>query len=217
MKIKTPLKKVQHLYNQTKIRKIVVIGPESTGKSTLCRLLAAHYHTGWCREYARAYLLSNGTGYTFDDLLTIARGQLLLQAEAEGAIGNRARSIGDDSLSKHGVPPATYHPPLLFIDTDMYVMKVWCEYAFGKCHPFILNEIVRQPYHLYLLCKPDIAWVKDELREYPDEKTRVELYHIYRDILINQHVPWAEVSGSYEQRLRMAIQAVEHMALPHIT
>ena len=51
------------------IKKVVVIGPESTGKSTLCQLLAAHYHTIWCAEYAREYLLNNGTDYTFDDLL----------------------------------------------------------------------------------------------------------------------------------------------------
>ena len=90
----------------------------------------------------------------------------------------------------------------------MYVMKVWCEYVFGKCHQFILDEIVRRKYDLYLLCKPDIPWVKDELREYPDEKIRLELYNIYKDLLINQQVPWAEISGDYNQRLQAAIAAV---------
>jgi len=193
------------------IKKVVIIGPESTGKSTLCSLLAAHYHTIWCKEYAREYLLNNGTDYTFEDLLTIARGQLLLQDEAEKSIKNRQKVIGGSEL-----PGATVHhtssiTQLLFIDTDMYVMKVWCEYVFGKCHQFILDEIVQLHYDLYLLCKPDIAWVKDELREYPDEKVRIELYHIYRDILINQNVPWVEVCGGYEQRLAMGIDAVERM------
>ena len=73
------------------------------------------------------------------------------------------------------VHPKLHNPSLLFIDTDMYVMKVWCEYVFGKCHQFILDEIVQRKYDLYLLCKPDITWVKDELREYPDEKIRIEL------------------------------------------
>ena len=64
------------------LNKIVVIGPESTGKSTLCEQLSVHYGTVWCREYAREYLLKNGTDYSFDDLLTIAKGQLQLEEEA---------------------------------------------------------------------------------------------------------------------------------------
>ncbi|MEI9909616.1 MAG: AAA family ATPase [Bacteroidota bacterium] len=58
------------------------------------------------------------------------------------------------------------HIPL-FIDTDMYVMKVWCEFVFGKCHRFVLDEIVKRNFDLYLLCNTDLPWVKDELREYP--------------------------------------------------
>jgi nicotinamide riboside kinase len=103
----------------------------------------------------------------------------------------------------------THHSPLLFIDTDMYVMKVWCEYVFGKCHLFILDEIVSRKYDLYLLCNTDLPWVKDELREYPDESSRKELYHIYKDLLINQNTPWAEISGNYDDRLLLAIDAVE--------
>lgn len=209
------------------IKKVVVIGPESTGKSTLCQLLAAHYGTIWCAEYAREYLLNNGTDYTYDDLLTIARGQLLLQAQAEKAISNRQLPVGNCNSSEnipdaslhnthyisHIAHPASNTTQLLFIDTDMYVMKVWCEYVFGKCHQFILDEVVQRRYNLYLLCKPDIAWVKDELREYPDEQTRIKLYHIYRDILINQNVPWMEVTGDYEQRLQMGIEAVENLII----
>ena len=58
------------------LKKIVVIGPESTGKSTLCGYLADYYNTLWCPEFARQYLLDNGTTYTIDDLITIAKGQL---------------------------------------------------------------------------------------------------------------------------------------------
>ncbi len=126
------------------LKKIVVIGPESTGKSTLCEQLANHYQTDWVREYAREYLLKNGTDYTFDDLLTIAKGQLDLEDKK--------------SDIKHQTSE------LLFIDTDMYVMKVWCEFVFEKCHNFILNQIVERKYDLYLFCNVDIAWVKDELR-----------------------------------------------------
>ena len=78
----------------------------------------------------------------------------------------------------------------------------------GKIFQFILDEIVQRKYDLYLLCNVDLPWIKDELREYPDEKPRQELYRIYKDILINQKTPWIEISGNYNQRLQSAIEAV---------
>ncbi len=172
------------------IKKIVIIGPESTGKSTLCEELAAHYNTLWSPEYAREYLLKHGTNYTYDDLLTIAKGQLKLEDKTHSQL-------------------ATHNSQLLFIDTDMYVMKVWCEFVFGDCHKWILQQIAERKYDLYLLCNVDLPWVKDELREYPDLETRSRLYHIYKDIMINQATPWVDISGNYEQRLQKAITAVD--------
>lgn len=170
--------------------KIVVLGPESTGKSTLCENLAPYFNTLWVPEYAREYLLKNGTDYSFSDLLTIAKGQL----ELEQKYVHEAL----DSDKK-----------LLIIDTDQYVMKVWCEFVFNDCHSWILNQIPQQYYDLYLLCKPDLPWVQDELREYPDEGPRQQLFHIYKDLLINQSTPWIEISGNYEERTQKAITAVE--------
>ena len=95
----------------------------------------------------------------------------------------------------------------------MYVMKVWDEYVFGKCHQFILDEIVERKYDLYLLCDVDLPWVKDELREYPAEEPRKELYRIYKDLLINQSTPWVEISGEYDKRLQTAISAVNKIIL----
>ena len=180
------------------IKKVVVIGPESTGKSTLSKQLALHFNTLWCPEYAREYLLKNGTNYTFDDLLTIAKGQLALEADYT----NKAIK----HWNENGRPAEM---PILFVDTDMYVMKVWCEYVFEKCHHFILDKIVESRTDLYLLANIDLPWVKDELREYPDLKSREELYHIYKDILINQPVPWVSVSGLHEERLKTATEAVK--------
>ena len=117
--------------------------------------------------------------------------------------------VNDDTWVNPGSLISAEHSPYLFIDTDMYVMKVWCEYVFGKCHQFILDQIVSRKYDLYLLCNTDLPWVKDDLREYPDERIRKELYHIYKDLLINQNVPWVEISGSYDDRLLLAIDAVE--------
>ncbi len=182
------------------IKKIVIIGPESTGKSTLCKQLAEHYETAWCPEYARDFLLSNGKNYDFDDLLTIAKGQLALEDEYTTAMEKNSLPLLEDGGS---IP--------LFIDTDMYVMKVWCEFVFEKCHPFILHEIIKRKYDLYLLCNVDIPWVKDELREYPDLDTRKRLYRNYKDIMINQSTPCIDISGGTDERLRKAITAVDEL------
>ncbi len=191
------------------IKKIVIIGPESTGKSTLCEQLAAHYNTVWCPEYAREYLLQNGTNYTFDDLATIAKGQLALEDKYVEQVRNQ-------QLSNNPVRPGHpggQHPRSgiqpLFLDTDMYVMKVWCEFVFGQCHRFILDEIVDRKYDLYLLCNTDLPWTKDELREYPDLETRETLFKMYKDLLINQSTPWVEIKGSNDERLKIAIEATD--------
>jgi NadR type nicotinamide-nucleotide adenylyltransferase len=188
------------------IKKIVIIGPESTGKSTLCKQLANYYKTQWCPEFAREYLLANGIDYTFDDLETIAKGQLALEENYLSIVNNHSAEQPASS---------TQHPVsnLLFIDTDMYVMKVWCEYVFGKCHPFVLEEIAKRKYHLYLLCNVDLPWAYDPLREYPDKAPRKELYSIYKDILINQSVPWVEINGGYEERLMTAVNAIDKLVL----
>jgi NadR type nicotinamide-nucleotide adenylyltransferase len=167
-------------------KKIVVTGPESTGKSTLCEQLATHYKTGWVPEYARQYLLALGRPYQYDDLLIIARGQL----EQEDRI------------------IASLKTPLVFIDTDMYVMKVWCEFVFGKCHSFILDQIVKRKYDAYLLCNTDLPWVADELREYPDLESRERLYYNYKDLMINQSVAWIDIRGDYDARLNKAMAFV---------
>lgn len=189
------------------LKKIVIIGPESTGKSTLCTQLAAHYKTRWCPEYAREYLLKNGMNYSYDDLLTIAEGQLALEDEYIEEVRKSERQEDRKSVSS-GVPDFS-SSRLLFIDTDMYVMKVWCEFVYGNCHRFILDQIVERKYHLYLLCNIDLPWVMDDLREYPDLESRQKLYLIYKDIMINQPVPWADISGSHEERLQKAIAAVD--------
>ena len=188
---------------QKPLIKIAVIGPESTGKSTLCELLAQHYNSQWCPEFAREYLLTHGTDYTYDDLLYIAKGQLAMEDEyIQSTVDGRQSTVNSQFTTRHSP---------LFIDTEMYVMKVWCEFVFGKCHRWILDQIIERKYDLYLLCNTDLPWVKDELREYPDLKTRDQLYHIYKDIMINQPTPWVDISGDYDERLQRAIQAIDQL------
>lgn len=180
------------------LKKIAIIGPESTGKSTLCEKLAQHYNSMWCPEYAREYLLAHGTNYSYDELLTIAKGQV---ANEEKCISEIETFIAAGEIKQ----------PLLFIDTEMNVMKVWCEFVFGQCHPWILDQLQKRTYDLYLLCNIDLPWVKDELREYPDVERREQLYNIYKNIMLNQTVPWIDISGSYDERLQKAISAVDKL------
>jgi NadR type nicotinamide-nucleotide adenylyltransferase len=168
------------------MKKIVIIGPESTGKSTLCEQLAAYYKTIWCPEYAREYLYTHGKEYSYEDLLEIAKGQLALE---------------DNKL-------LTAENDIYFIDTNMYVMQVWCEYVYGKCHQYIIDAIVERKYDLYLLCNTDLPWSFDELREYPEEHSRKELFRYYREFMISQSTPWTEISGDHNERLQKAIKAV---------
>lgn len=176
------------------LQKIVVNGPESTGKSSLCEALARHFHTLWVPEYAREYLLTHGTVYSLEDLTHIARGQVALEdrraAEAEAA-GHR----------------------FLFIDTDLYVLKVWSEFVFDRCDPWILDQIAVRHYDAYLLCKTDLPWEKDELREYPDPAIRERLFRIYREGLLQQSTPWTSVGGQGDARIAAGIAAVGQLLL----
>jgi NadR type nicotinamide-nucleotide adenylyltransferase len=183
----------------------VVIGPESTGKSTLCEELAQHFDAPWCPEFAREYLMTFGNSYGFEDLLAIAKGQVAM--EDEYAILAAKEWQEQD--------PKKTSSPLLVIDTNMHVMKVWSEFVFGKNHSFVLEQIVERNYDLYLLCNTDLPWARDELREYPDLDTRQKLYYMYKDILVNQHVPWVDISGSDEERLKAAIDGINRF-LPNL-
>lgn len=170
-------------------KKVVILGPESTGKSTLCQLLSHHFDCPCVPEYAREYLRQNGMKYNYDDLLEIAIGQLK----------------AEDDLN------AGSEKDLLIIDTDMHVMKVWCEFVFGKCHSYILTQIKERKYDLFLLCNIDLPWVKDELREYPEIEIRRELFKIYKNMLQTEGLPFVEISGNFSDRLNKAIEAINSL------
>lgn len=221
-------------------KKIAIIGPESTGKSSLCRQLAEHYQTSWVPEYAREYLKAHGMAYNFDTLLEIAKGQVRLEDEfltrltsgttntpANNAMYPDSQNPGnhhpDKSISVYENAQNSPHPhpdktfqgasqkSVLFIDTEMYVMKVWSEFVFQKCHQWIIDQIVARHYDLFLLCDIDLEWSFDPLREYPTKEPRQQLFRMYHDIVINQPQPWTVISGDYQQRLSEAIAAIDRI------
>jgi nicotinamide riboside kinase len=199
------------------IKKIVIIGPESTGKTTLSEELAKHFNAIFCPEYAREYLLQNGIRYNYSDLIRIAQGQLAMEDYCEQVVNEGLStvsgewSIAHDALSTGSKLEA--RSSLLFIDTNMYVMKVWYEYVFNRCEQFVLDQIAQRHYDLYLLCEIDLPWVAQPMREYPDRQQRLELYDMYKDILANQQTPWAEIRGNHKERLQRAVDAVQQYCI----
>jgi NadR type nicotinamide-nucleotide adenylyltransferase len=172
--------------------RISLTGPESTGKTTLSRQLAEHYHTAWAPEYARQYLEERGPEYTLADLEEIARGQL--QAEEEAV--QQAQLLGKK---------------VVFLDTDLLVIKIWSEHAFGHCPEWILRRIAQHHYSLVLLLNVDLPWEPDPLREHPNH--RQYFYDLYQQELRSQVANFAEISGTPAQRLEQACFHVDELLL----
>lgn len=181
-------KENQRKIRKLSLRKIVVIGPESTGKSTLSAQLAEALGTDWVPEYARGYLESLERAYEEADLSVIARGQMSSEDQMAGKAGK-----------------------LLICDTDLNVIKVWSEHSYGHCAGWILEEIARRRYDLYLLTFTDTPWQADPLREHPEDNMRSYFYHQYQDIVGNSGVPWIVVKGSEQERLATALDAIDNL------
>ena len=145
------------------VYKVAVIGPESTGKSTLAKELAEQFGGIYIEEHARAYVEAKGRkDLTYDEVCEIAREQI-------------------KSISKAG---------FYFFDTELIVTKVWLEYAFGKV-PQWLNEAIRDyPMDLYLLTYPDIPWVPDPARYNGSQAMREELFDRYEEEIKATGVPY---------------------------
>jgi NadR type nicotinamide-nucleotide adenylyltransferase len=169
-------------FMQQRIKKIVVIGPESTGKSTLSKALAEKLNTVWVAEYARTYLDAQNNQYDFADLKTIAQGQIEAETLAE----------------------TTAHQ-FLICDTDLYVLKVWSEHKYNQVDAFILEQIAERHYDAYILCNIDMAWVADPQREHPNPAMRQYFFHMYKDIVSQSGRPFIIVSGNEAERVQQAL------------
>lgn len=164
--------------------RIVVVGPESTGKSWLSKQLAAHFQTEWVPEYAREYLEGHEASYQKEDLLKIAKGQLAL----EDQIAKRAKG-------------------LLFCDTNLIVIKIWSDHKYGATDPWILDQLHKRSYDYYLLPDLDLPWEDDPLREHPN--LREHFFRQYEGYLLEEKLPYQVVSGIGETRLSNAIRHIQ--------
>lgn len=165
------------------VKRIVLTGPESTGKTTMAQQLAAHFHTNWVEEYGRDYFVMHGGIREIADLSRIAEGQVRLEEEA---------------LLKAN--------KLLICDTDLIVTQVWSEIYFKDCPQDVIDLSYTRRYDLHLLMDIDIPWEDDGTREFP----QLREWHFKRlkEELDQRRLPYVIISGSFEERLQACIQAV---------
>ena len=159
------------------------IGPESSGKSTSSLWCADRISGRHITEYARDYLAIS-LSYTKEDLDHIAREQF-------------KRNLQEGSR--------------IVCDTEMLVMKIWCEEKFNKCSDQILLLRASQEFDHYFLCKPDIPWEEDPLRENPKDRER--LFFIYENQLKELNLPYSILFGNIDQRQKRMEEVLDNFSL----
>lgn len=171
--------------------KIVLFGPESTGKTTLAKQLAAHFNTLWVPEYMREYLQEKWDQTkekcTKEDLMPIAKGQMNAENEASVLAGK-----------------------LLFCDTNLLEIKVYSEYYYdGFCPEEIEKYALENRYDLYFLTYVDTQWQFDDLRDRPDE--REKMFRIFESQLTNQNLQFEILKGNQDERFDLAVKMIENL------
>ncbi len=176
-------------------RKIVLYGPESSGKTTLAKALALYFQTQWVPEFARCYLaqqdrntgrLAAGIVSTYADIEPMAIGQVALE----------------DSMAETLAPDQ-----LLFCDTSPLTNLVYSRHYFGQAPDWLAREAPLRPYALYLLLHPDIPWELDALRDRPTDRTG--MFAEFHQALVLSGQAYAHISGSYPNRWQQSLQAIE--------
>jgi len=174
-----------------KVIRIVLTGPECTGKTTLTQQLARHFNTVFVPEYAREYVANLCRPYNFEDLEHIAEVQRTQAREFAG----QAKSI-------------------LFLDTYLIITKVWFQVVFGRFPEWIDQELSANTIDLFLLCDTDIPWVADPVRE-NGGAMREKLLQLYKNELDQLGCAYDVVSGTGQKRLNHAIHDVDSFLLTH--
>ncbi len=169
-----------------RIIRIVLTGPECTGKSTLSVQLAQHYKTLCIPEYAREYVANLSRPYAYDDVVHIAETQVRQLTEYT----NRAGRI-------------------LFLDTWLIITKIWFDLVYKKCPEWIDKELSEHTVDFYLLCDTDIPWKADAVRENGGSR-REYLLGLYKKELEGFQCEFGIVRGLGNQRLNNAITLVDN-------
>jgi NadR type nicotinamide-nucleotide adenylyltransferase len=170
-------------------KRILILGPESTGKSTLAEDLSNRFGEPWVPEFAREYLEKISRPYQYEDLVKIGEGQVAL----EDKLAEKAENY-------------------LFCDTDLRVIHIWSQHRFGKTDEWVLDEIGRRKYNLILLTDTDLPWTPDPLREYPDLEMRQYFFKKHLQLAQESGFPFLIVSGDQETRLQTAVKAIQKLS-----
>ncbi len=171
--------------------KIVLFGPESTGKTTLSKELATHYNTEWVPEFARDYLQKKWDEErevcSYEDLLPIAEGQILLENKASEQ-ANR----------------------VLICDTDILETNVYSKAYFNGISDESLEKAsIENQYDMYFLTYIDTPWEADDLRDRPNE--REKMFHFFREALEKYKRPYVLLKGGKEERFKKATQIIDEL------
>ncbi len=169
---------------QRKLIKIAVVGPESTGKSTISSALAKHYHTVWVPEYARYYCEGLSDPCTLQDELNMFYGQIALEKAMEVVAQNN----------------------LLICDTTFLTVKIWSDHQLGLTPQPVLEALKSHFYDFYILLKNDIPWQDDPLRDFKDMGEH--FMQVWRKELKALDANYTEVGG-IEDRLKNTIAAID--------
>lgn len=170
------------------MKKIIVTGVESSGKTTLALDLANKLKARYVSEYSREYLTHLTRPYVQEDLLKITHGQLRSELEAE-------QNSAD----------------LIICDTSLLVLKVWSEYKYGYCDPWILDQFETHNWDMFLLPHYDIPYEDDPLRENP--QNRHVLFDIYLKELEELNKPYLILKGTAQERLDQAVAIVHSYSM----
>jgi len=164
--------------------KIAFTGPESSGKTTLSKALAAHFSASWFVEHARDYLLQRNGKYDFEDIEKIAIEQENIRNKPELLSG------------------------LSVFDTENIVLYIWSMVKFQRCSSFIENQVANQKFDLYFLCNPEgVPWEYDPLRE--SENCRHNLFELYFQKMSDLHLPFFVLEGDFETRFSKVVEVVQ--------
>ena len=176
--------------------KVGIIGPESTGKSSLGQYLAKRYGATYVPEYARDYVASLHRPYTYDDVCHIARKQIeQIKAVDSGqwAVGSgltAKRSNSEAVKQRSGQTTKWSNCNVVFFDTELIVTRVWFDYVYGTAPDWLLSAMQQYKMDTYLLTYPDIPWIPDPTRENGSDEMRLQLFHRYEQEIQAWDVPY---------------------------
>ena len=170
------------------MKKIVITGPESVGKTTLCLELLTKLNAVYIPEFARTYVEQIGRNYTYEDVEIIARQQVV----------DLQKTVAEES-----------DKDFVIMDTFLIVTKVWFLHVYKRCPDWLQSELEKAEIDLFILLKPDIEWKFDAARENPH--IRQYLYDWYKKELENIEANFVEIGGIGKTRTEQALQAIEQL------